>query len=60
LIFLWLACATGDATAFAIGFTNDLSVIFSIPAGRAGGVATTAHTGLATAGVNVPPLWMPR
>jgi hypothetical protein len=37
--------------AFAVGFTNDLSVAVSTPAGRADGAALKAHNGLATSGV---------
>src|SRR5664280_988130 len=58
LLFLWLANATGDATTFAVGFTNDLSVAVSNPAGRAGGVAVWLHIGLAGTDAKAPPLWM--
>lgn len=44
LIYLWLAHARGDATAFAVGFTNVLSFSSSVAAGRAGGAATI-HNG---------------
>ena len=36
-----------DATPFAVGFTNDLSVLTPGPAGQAGRVAGELHIGLA-------------
>jgi hypothetical protein len=52
-VFLWLDCATGDATAFAVGFTNDLSFPASLPAGRAGGAAGELHIHLARVNVKI-------
>jgi hypothetical protein len=49
LLFLWLANATGDATTFAVGPTNDLSFAVSILAGRADEEAGWLHIGLAEA-----------
>jgi hypothetical protein len=48
--FIWLNYATSSATAFAVGFTNDSSVAFSGPAGRAGEAAFEAHIGPAATG----------
>jgi hypothetical protein len=51
MFFLLAYHATGDATTFAVGPTNDLSFAASIPAGRAGGATTELHIGLAEADV---------
>jgi hypothetical protein len=48
---MWLNYATGDATTFAVGPTNDLSFVVPIPAGRAGGAAGELHIGLANPAV---------
>ena len=49
--FVWLNYAISCATAFAVGFTNDLSVALSILARRAGRAAAVTHTGSAAADV---------